>query len=315
MIIPFIEELEPRKSVLIAGAGGGFDLFAGLPLFHWLREMGKTVHLANLTFSDFHGLETEKPAPALARLGPNVSTTAWYCPELHLSRFLSDRQGETPIHLFERTGVVPIKESYEWLANALNLDAIVLIDGGTDSLMRGDEDGLGTPQEDMASLAAVHALSQIDRKYLVCVGFGVDAFHGVCHAHALENMAAIIADDGGRGSWSLTKQSPAFQFYRDAVDYVTARMPRFPSIVNTSIVDATLGWFGDHHGTHRTKDSELFINPLMSIYWTFTVAAVAKRNLYLNQLASTRTYSDVTIAIQLFLGSLDTIRPWKAIPC
>ena len=35
---------------------------------------------------------------------------------------------------------------------------MVLVDGGTDSLMRGDEVGSGTPEEDTASLAAVNAL-------------------------------------------------------------------------------------------------------------------------------------------------------------
>ncbi len=48
--------------------------------------------------------------------------------------------------------------------------------------MRGDEPGLGTPEEDIASIAAVHQLA-LDAKLLVCLGFGVDTFHGVCHAH------------------------------------------------------------------------------------------------------------------------------------
>ncbi len=48
------------------------------------------------------------------------------------------------------------------------------MDGGTDILMRGDESGLGTPEEDMASLAAVHGLD-VPEKIVVCAGFGVDA--------------------------------------------------------------------------------------------------------------------------------------------
>lgn len=38
-------------------------------------------------------------------------------------------------------------EVYETIAQELGLDAIVLVDGGTDSLMTGDEKGLGTPME------------------------------------------------------------------------------------------------------------------------------------------------------------------------
>ncbi len=316
MLIPLFEELRDCRTVLLAGAGGGFDIFAGLPLYHQLRSQGVTVHLANLTFSDFHVLEAEKPVPALAKVTPATrASSQQYFPELHLSRWLSDQFGETPIFLFERTGVAPVIEGYAWLAANLQPDAVILIDGGTDSLMRGDEVGLGTPQEDMASLAATHALKSVDRKFLVCVGFGVDAFHGVCHAHVLASMAALIADDGGRGAWSLTRQSAAFRFYREAVDFVTARMPHHPSIVNTSIVEATLGSFGNYHATKRTTGSELFLNPLMSVYWAFTVEAVVRRNLYLDQLMHTRTFGELTRVIEGYYHSRATPRAWKPILC
>jgi len=37
--------------IFIAGAGGGFDVFSGLPLYFGLRAAGKKVTLANLSFS------------------------------------------------------------------------------------------------------------------------------------------------------------------------------------------------------------------------------------------------------------------------
>ena len=33
MKIPFFNELDEAQNILIAGAGGGFDVFCGLPLF------------------------------------------------------------------------------------------------------------------------------------------------------------------------------------------------------------------------------------------------------------------------------------------
>lgn len=47
--LPVFERLASAKSVLIAGAGGGFDVFAGLPLYAALRKRGTAVHLANLS--------------------------------------------------------------------------------------------------------------------------------------------------------------------------------------------------------------------------------------------------------------------------
>jgi hypothetical protein len=44
--------LRPASRVLVAGAGGGFDVYAGLPLALALHAAGKQVHLANLSFTD-----------------------------------------------------------------------------------------------------------------------------------------------------------------------------------------------------------------------------------------------------------------------
>ena len=49
--LPFFTELEAAKNILIAGAGGGYDIFSGLPLYFGLQAAGKKVHLANLSFS------------------------------------------------------------------------------------------------------------------------------------------------------------------------------------------------------------------------------------------------------------------------
>ena len=60
MKIPLFTELEGAQNILIVGAGGGFDVFCGLPLYFWLRNAGKTVHLANLSFSELGFCEGER---------------------------------------------------------------------------------------------------------------------------------------------------------------------------------------------------------------------------------------------------------------
>jgi hypothetical protein len=42
----------------------------------------------------------------------------------------------------------------------------------------------------MTSLAAVAGID-VSVRLVVCAGFGIDAYHGVCHAHVLENLAAL----------------------------------------------------------------------------------------------------------------------------
>ena len=109
-----------------------------------------------------------------------------YFPELHLAKWLAkspeDEDVEIPIYTFSKCqGVLPLFQNYQLLVNELGIDAIVLVHGGTDSLMRGDEDGIGTPTEDLTSLAAVQALpsnNNVPNKILICLGFGVDHFLG-----------------------------------------------------------------------------------------------------------------------------------------
>lgn len=313
MNLPFFEEIAKGQHILVAGVGGGFDVFAGLPLYFWLREAGKTVHLANLSFTALGMVAGERPVSSLVRVLPGTHGPASYFPELHLSTWLSKRQGETPVYAIDRTGVRPITEAYHWLVNNLQVDTLLLVDGGTDSLMRGDEFHLGTPQEDMASLAAAYMVTGPKRKILACLGFGIDAFHGICHAQFLENVAALAMDGGYLGTWSVIREMEEFRLYEQAAEYATAQTPLRPSIVNTSIVSAIKGHFGDHQVTSRTSNSKLFINPLMGLYWTFRLEQVVRRNLYLDRIISTDTYEQLDDAIDRFRGTVKT-REWEPIP-
>lgn len=312
MKLPFFEQLEPAKTILIAGAGGGFDVFAGLPLYHWLRGQGKTVHLANWSFSDLSFCE-DRPISQLAIVRGNTSGSSEYFPEKYLAQWLESEDDPTPVHAIQPGGVRPVRAAYEWLASSLNIDTLILIDGGTDILMRGDECGLGTPQEDIASLAAAHSLSENIRKFVVCLGLGVDTYHGVCHAHFLENAAAIAATGGHLGTWSLLWEMPEARKYAAAVEYVHGCMPRRSSIVNGSIVNAVKGLFGDVHTTKRTQGSCLFINPLMSQYWAFDLVSVARQNRYLERIETTEAYSELTFRISNYHNQ-QKLRPWTEIP-
>jgi hypothetical protein len=315
MRLPFFDALDRAKNILIAGAGGGFDVFCGLPLYFSLKKAGKNVHVANLSFTELGFCDGVRPVVSLVRVLPQTNGPQNYFPEVHLATWLSNRFGETPVYAIERQGARPVLTAYQWLVKTLDIDTLVLVDGGTDSLMRGDEASVGTPQEDMASLFGAHTVSGPIQKLLVCLGFGVDTFHGICHAHFLENTAALIEDGGYLGAWSLMKETEEFQLYREALEFTEARMPRAPSIVNTSIVSAVNGHFGDVHATKRTEGSEMFINPLMTLFWAFRLDHVARRNLYLDQIRETNSYTELSLAIERFRATLPKIRSWKDIPC
>jgi hypothetical protein len=305
------DALASRQRILIAGAGGGFDVFAGLPLFFALTAAGKTVFLANLSFTYLGGSQAQQLSAVLWRVDHTNTSDLDYFPERFLSQWLNGEGYPSDVYAFEKVGVRPLRAAYEALVSELQLDALVLVDGGTDILMRGDEAGLGTPAEDMTSLAAVRDLPLA--KFVSCLGFGIDAFHGVCHAHFLENVAALERRGGYLGAHSLQLSDPSVAKFRSAVEYAHAKMPNRPSIVNGSILSALEGQFGNFQRTQRTQSSKLFINPLMAMYWHFELTAVAEASLYLRTLEHTDDIFEVQLLIEAFHNQV-TIRPRTPIP-
>jgi hypothetical protein len=309
---PLLSRLDRHDRILIAGAGGGFDVYAGLPLAMALRRAGKQVFLANLTFTYLGETDAAYLAPHLAVVTATTTGADHYFPERRLAEWLTEQEQPSTVYAFEKVGVRPLRTAYARLIEELRVQAIVLVDGGTDILMRGDEEGLGTPEEDMASLAAVSRLDSVE-SFVVSIGFGVDSYHGVCHANVLENIAAIERDGGYLGAFAVTAAMPEGRAYLNAVSHAHGRTPGRASIVNGSIAAAIEGRFGNVPLSDRTAESELFINPLMAIYFAFELRAVAKRSLYLPWLEDTQSIFDVGARIRAFHRTVQ-IRPRVPIP-
>src|SRR5690606_16482400 len=122
--------------------GGGFDVACGLPLYFELRGRGKEVHLASLSFMDFEALDG---AIALGEtlVGVTAETAAYspYAPEVHLARwFLAVRNEPVTVWCLGRAGGERLLRDYQLLREHLSYEAILLVDGGVDSLSRGDEE-------------------------------------------------------------------------------------------------------------------------------------------------------------------------------
>ncbi|MET9254547.1 DUF1152 domain-containing protein [Streptomyces sp. NPDC003717] len=312
----FFTRLRDTRRILVAGAGGGFDVYAGLPLALALRSAGKEVHLANLSFADLYGLSPDVwVAEDVAAVGPDTPVRGDYFPERTLAQWLETQDLPPVVHAFPSIGVGPLRAAYRALITHLGgVDAVVLVDGGTDILMRGDEHGLGTPEEDMASLAAVSGLDEVPQRLVACLGFGVDAYHGVSHSLVLENLAALDREGSYLGAFSLLGSGQEGALYLDAVAHAQRHTTSHPSIVNGSIAAAVRGDFGDVRFTERTKGSELFVNPLMAMYFCVDLPGLARRNLYLDLLERTALMRQVSSAIEAFRTTLPHQRPPRTFP-
>lgn len=319
--LPILEQLKDRQRILIAGAGGGFDVFAGLPIYFTLRDQGKTVHLANYSFSDFRIASVISQPQALIEtllVGAhgNVERPYAYYPEGYLAQWFNRvRREEIMVWMFAKTGVEPLALAYQTLIDHLGgIDALILVDGGVDALMRGDEAGAGTLLEDTVSLAAVDSVNA-PVKILACLGFGTEVEEAVCHYTALENIAALTQAGAFLGACALTPQMEVFRLYEEACRYVWEQPNHEKSHISTRIIPAVNGQFGDYHmyqdEPHRY--TSLFISPLMSLYWFFNAQAVIERNILVEPLRKTLTFDEVRqIGIELRLNS--SLRPRRPIP-
>nr|WP_107425143.1 DUF1152 domain-containing protein [Streptomyces sp. CB02400] len=311
---PLFARLADSERILVAGAGGGFDIYSGLPVALSLLHQGKEVYLANLSFSALAGLPPDNwAADDLAVITPDSAPHQSYFPERTLAQWLRLHGYPPTVYAFPQTGVRPLRAAYRALIELHDIDAVVLVDGGTDILLRGDEAGLGTPEEDLAGVAALAALDGIPNRVVVSVGFGVDAYHGVNHVQVLENIAALERDGAYLGAFSIPRATREGALYLDAVAHAQDHTPEHPSIVNGSIAAAVRGSFGDVRFTDRTRGSELFVNPLMSLYFAFDLPGLAARCLYLDRIEDTYLMRQVHSRIAEFRESTVT-RPPRTFP-
>jgi len=290
--LPVLDQLSSCRNLLIAGMGGGFDIFCGLPIYFELQRRGQQAHFANFSFSDvIRHKSGVRLTETLAGVTADHNRPVVNFPEIHLARwFREQREQEMAIWCFQKTGVQPLLANYRVLVEHLAIDGILLIDGGVDSLMHGDEAELGTVVEDAVSLAAVNELAEIPLRLIAAVAFGAE--QDLSYAHVLQNIAALAQAGQFLGSCSLTRQMEAYQRYEEAVLCVHDQRLQDPSVINASLISAVQGQYGNFHLTEKTKGSRLWISPLMPIYWFFDLPGVAERNLFLDDLRSTGTFSE-----------------------
>jgi hypothetical protein len=69
---------------------------------------------------------------------------------------------------------------------------------------------------------------------------------------------------------------PETQSFLEAVEYANMRQPAHRSIVCNSIASAIRGESGDYHATDRTGSAELFVNPLMTLFWFYDIPRLSR---------------------------------------
>ena len=126
--------VQSDTSILVAGAGGGYDVVCALPIALSLRFLGAKVHLAGYSFSELErAATTDTPRPNLFRITHrSAPPPGCYFPEAFLAQWWHDRlSDEISVWSYRQVGVKPLSEHFQFLKKELDLDAVVVVDGGT----------------------------------------------------------------------------------------------------------------------------------------------------------------------------------------
>jgi hypothetical protein len=307
--IPAYDRLRAANSILLFGAGGGYDILGCVPLLAALSALGKRVTLAGVTFSSLGGrpdTTADATHSCLLAVGGEAATETIYCPEAWLARWLSGRRLGDSIWVVSKVGVRPLRAAMAYLVEKVSADAVVLVDGGVDILLKGDETSVGTPTEDLASLCALSGLD-VPARMIMCLGFGSELRDGIPHAQVLERISELARLGGYLGAVSLHPQSAEGAAYLEALHFVQAgQTQQRGSHVQGTVAAAMAGTFGG-----ATQDQ--WVSPLSTLCWFFSVPEVAQSHLFLGRLEQTDSIWDVTALIRGCRKNLP-IRPRTDIP-
>jgi hypothetical protein len=308
------EHIKP-KNVLLAAVGGGFDVFNAMTLDFTLACHGIHRHISS--YSVDVGFKESQFVPITG-----VGEKDVYNPEGILASWLNrgpglyDRRPKPnppiPIYKIGKVGPRPLREAYKKLIDKLEIDMIIMMDGGVDSLMIGNEVRKGTVAEEYVNFAA---LSEIDiKKVLMSFGFGCEQEEQISHGRVLENMAKLFEQNKVLGACALTRDEADFANYNCSYQYVVDHFPDHKkSHIHPRIIRSIQGDFGWNEFGEKTimkSNKPVFLSPLMAIMWFFDGDAVIRNNLLVPAMKDYDTFYDALGLVQ----SAANVRDHQPIP-
>ncbi|OMJ92769.1 hypothetical protein SteCoe_4401 [Stentor coeruleus] len=311
------------SSILLIGCEGGFNLLHTLPLYFSIKNQGKEVHLCNMSLASLKSSTAEviyrdqgiSQSPVLYKVHHNSEFSSSgtkskeYFPEKYLSEWFQNTLDlNIPIYCTERIGPKNLSEAYKIICETHNIDLIIIVDQGSDSLMAGNEQEIGSYLEDMLTIFSVHRTGI--NSILCNIAIGYDRFSGVSDCSSWRAIAELIESAGFLGNFSLLNSQSEVQLYKDASLYVEEKIQR-KNYSGICIRAALEGKFGKIVFEEIQRVD--FIMPIMSQMFFFKLDEVIKRIKYREMVEETKTAADFVTGIEYFRNEL-TVKIREEIP-
>jgi hypothetical protein len=287
--------LDLKGNILIAGCGGGYDVYTGLPLYFAIKalKLNHNIYLANLSFTDSSVLKDfPNIGSACYEVNDNNKELNISCIEYKLSKAINE-----PIYCFSCCDINDFSNSYKLLVEKHNITTILVCDGGCDSIFSGIEYELGTPVEDMITLWAIDKLNL--NTYLILLGANVDTFGDVRYQDMVENMDKLKELNAIIDIQQLESNMLCVKSYMDVMYQVNDMR----SIVNCCILSSLEKQYGNHHHKllgDRCRLGEFNINADTSKYYILDFKKVISHIKYLDKFDNYKTDDDIDEYIMQF---------------
>jgi hypothetical protein len=141
--------------ILLYGCGGGFDIYAGVPLYLELLKKNKTVYLMNCSFTDdlYKYSVDDKCIVQINGTECLTRKNEVYFPEYTLASFL-----KTPVYAVRLVDHISIAKELTDFVIKNKVSCIIVIDAGHDAILFGDEKQCGSPIEDVTTVLSVNSV-------------------------------------------------------------------------------------------------------------------------------------------------------------
>lgn len=287
------KKLESAQNILIVGAGGGQDVLCGLPLYYTFLKQGKKVHLANLTHTDFKTLgEHSEPivlnntvlgATGIIKM-PSTSFVEGY-----LAQYFKVALGEDKVvWMINRTHVKELKTAFERLVDYLKIDAIILVDGGIDSVMRGDEGRNNLTKKFVDTTLMLSTIEQLEslKENVLLMSFS----RSLEKNDVVNNNISVVYSQGGfYGGGYLLNHMKSYKLMREA--YLYLQNNGNISVEIEQIIKITESNF---------DELEKKVPPIQ--FFLFNPLALSYNNIVIHKLIELNSYYDIVQEIAPFIN-------------
>lgn len=290
------------QNVLLVSAGGGFDIFASLPIFYALNHYGFNVDFlsySNTTISEASNYtSTEDFGYSIFSIGNEIKNNSSNFPELYVNNFLKEGfEFEKSIYIINRKQTIEnVITAYENLVKILNVNSIIVCGFGQKTICFGNEETDTDTINHIMNIAAISKIQNVS-KAICNIGFESSPRSKLSFETSIENISLLAQRKSMLGGFQLESDMDEFVFMKSAFEYLI----NFGEHERSPLLERVIMGVCGQVGTHEQDSGH--ISAIMGNTYMFELNSCAALNIISPNLFG---HEDYVSAIQTGLSIISS---------